>query len=177
MGKITYDNKVFLNQNPEIADINKVTDDDLNEIKTVVNQNDDNVGDLEDLTTSDKSSIVGAINETKQQNITVGGEPAKCGYKIDGKDVYVKRIHISSLPNATTELYDTGIDFANATLVEIKGVTVATNNINIPIPYSNPLILAAGIGANIGANSKLEIRAGTNRSGLSADINIYFTYN
>jgi len=39
MAQITYTNKVALNENPEIADINKVSDDDMNEIKSVVNEN------------------------------------------------------------------------------------------------------------------------------------------
>lgn len=39
MNEITYQNKVALNENPEIADINKVTDSDMNEIKSVVNGN------------------------------------------------------------------------------------------------------------------------------------------
>ena len=39
MAQITYTNKVALNENPEIANINKVTDDDMNEIKQVVNDN------------------------------------------------------------------------------------------------------------------------------------------
>lgn len=39
MAKITYDNKVALNPQPSIADINKVTDADMNEIKQVVNEN------------------------------------------------------------------------------------------------------------------------------------------
>lgn len=63
MAKITYTNKVALNENPEIALINKVTDDDLNQIKSVVNTNDDNVGDLTTLTTTTKTSTVEAINE------------------------------------------------------------------------------------------------------------------
>lgn len=63
MAKITYTNKVALNENPEIALINKVTDDDLNEIKSVVNTNDDNVGVLTNLTTTAKTNIVAAINE------------------------------------------------------------------------------------------------------------------
>lgn len=41
MSKITYTNKVALNENAEIPDINKVTDSDMNEIKAVVNNNDD----------------------------------------------------------------------------------------------------------------------------------------
>ena len=39
MAQITYDNKVALNENPSVADINKVTDDDMNEIKTTINAN------------------------------------------------------------------------------------------------------------------------------------------
>lgn len=39
MAQISYTNKVALNENPEIANINKVTDDDMNEIKQVVNDN------------------------------------------------------------------------------------------------------------------------------------------
>ncbi len=37
--QITYNNKSFLNQNPSIPNANKVTDDDMNEIKNVVNAN------------------------------------------------------------------------------------------------------------------------------------------
>ena len=36
---ITYTDKVALNENQSVADINKVTDDDMNEIKSVVNNN------------------------------------------------------------------------------------------------------------------------------------------
>ena len=63
MAQITYTNKVALNENPEIADINKVTDDDMNEIKSVVNTNDGLRGDLSTLTTTTKTSTVAAINE------------------------------------------------------------------------------------------------------------------
>ena len=41
--KLTYVNKVALNENAEISDINKVTDSDMNEIKAVVNNNDDDM--------------------------------------------------------------------------------------------------------------------------------------
>ena len=37
MNKITYANKVAINENADIPDINKVTDSDMNEIKNVVN--------------------------------------------------------------------------------------------------------------------------------------------
>lgn len=41
MGKITFEDKVKINDLPSIPNINKVTDADMNEIKTVVNENDD----------------------------------------------------------------------------------------------------------------------------------------
>lgn len=69
MAKITYEDKEFLNKNEDIANNRKVNDTDLNEIKQVVNTNDDNIGDLSNLNTTDKSSIVGAINEIKKKNI------------------------------------------------------------------------------------------------------------
>lgn len=71
MSKITYTDKVALNINQDVADINKCNATDLNEIKNVVNENDDNVGNLEDLETTDKSSIVNAINEVTQPRLTL----------------------------------------------------------------------------------------------------------
>ena len=77
MAKITYENKVALNVNSDIADVNKCNATDLNEIKNVVNENDDNtttntnniannaakIGTLSNLNTTEKSNLVGAINE------------------------------------------------------------------------------------------------------------------
>ena len=64
MAKIQFEDKVALNENANIPDVNKCKSTDMNEIKTVVNENDDLVGDLSMLNTTDKSSIVGAINES-----------------------------------------------------------------------------------------------------------------
>ena len=50
MAKITYDDKVALNEEPSIAEINKVTDDNMNEIKTSVN-------DLYDTVSTNTSNI------------------------------------------------------------------------------------------------------------------------
>ena len=43
LSKITYDNKVSLNPQPSIANENKCTSNDLNEIKSVVNNAIDNL--------------------------------------------------------------------------------------------------------------------------------------
>lgn len=66
MAKITYVNKETINPQPSVADKNKVTSNDMNEIKSVVNENDDNIGELSNLKTTDKSNIVNAINEVAQ---------------------------------------------------------------------------------------------------------------
>ncbi len=73
MAKITYTNKETLNEQPSIAVKNKVTSDDMNEIKSVVNANDDNVGDLSNLNTTDKSTLVDAINEVNTKNANITG--------------------------------------------------------------------------------------------------------
>lgn len=46
MTKITYEDKEFLNKNENIADKNKVNDSDLNEIKKVVNENDEEINKI-----------------------------------------------------------------------------------------------------------------------------------
>lgn len=77
MAKITFENKIALNVNSDIADVNKCNATDLNEIKEVVNTNDDNtitntnniaknatkIGTLSNLNTTNKNNLVSAINE------------------------------------------------------------------------------------------------------------------
>lgn len=61
---VTFEDKQNLSTNESIARINKITDDDMNELKDVANSNANNIGDLEQLNTTDKSSLVNSINET-----------------------------------------------------------------------------------------------------------------
>lgn len=63
MSKITYDDKIDLHVDSSIANINKVSASDMNEIKTAVNDNADDIGDISTLTTTDKTSVVNAVNE------------------------------------------------------------------------------------------------------------------
>lgn len=62
MAQITYTNKETLNSQPSIADKNKVKAEDMNEIKSVVNTNYGEVGDITNLNTTNKTSIVNGIN-------------------------------------------------------------------------------------------------------------------
>lgn len=78
MQVISYTNKSALNENQDIADINKCNAVDMNEIKSVVNSNANESGNASDLNTTDKTSLVDAINEvntglgTKQATILTG---------------------------------------------------------------------------------------------------------
>lgn len=67
--QITYDNKVDLQVATNIANINKVTASDMNEIKDVVNGNAEDVGDISTLTTTNKTSVVNAINELETDKL------------------------------------------------------------------------------------------------------------
>lgn len=58
MAQISYTNKVALNENPDIADINKVTDDDMNEIKSVVNANYNNTIQITDTEPTDSDNKI-----------------------------------------------------------------------------------------------------------------------
>ena len=57
---ITFNNKTTLNSQPDIANENKVTASDMNEIKSVYNTE---IGDVSNLITTAKN-VVDAINES-----------------------------------------------------------------------------------------------------------------
>lgn len=95
MAQITYTNKETLNEQPSIADKNKVKAEDMNEIKSVVNTNYGEVGNIANLKTTDKTSVVNAINELKDGEIYSTSEVKTNKVWIDGKPIYRKMIQIS----------------------------------------------------------------------------------
>ena len=109
MAKIAYANKVALNPQPSVADKNKVKASDMNEIKSVVNTNYGEAGDITNLKTTDKSSIVNAINELKNAETYSTSEIKTNKVWIDGKPIYNKVI-TGTLP---TTNYSTFITVAN----------------------------------------------------------------
>lgn len=105
MAKITYINKETIIPQPSVAEKNKVTSDDMNEIKQVVNTNDDNMGDLSNLNTTDKSNLVGAINEVKDKEAYSSSEIKTNKIWIDNKPIYRKvlTLNITQSSQAATE--------------------------------------------------------------------------
>lgn len=158
MAKITYANKVALNENANVDPINKVRDIDMNEIKQVVNQNDDNMGNLSSLETTIKTSIVNAINEVLSSIPSMSqiyGSSTKNGYCkdyinecleysenetdtgkrwIDGKPIYRKVIVINN-PSGTVQHGISNL----GTIISATGNATLANGLQeyIPRPLYN----------------------------------------
>ena len=137
MAQITYTNKETLNEQPSIADKNKVTSSDMNEIKSVVNTNYGEVGDITNLTTTDKSSVVSAVNELKSGEVYSTTE-VKTGKKwIDGKDIY--RIVINdTLGTSNNNWKQINVFSANYVdkVVSLEGIFSVSNGSFYNIPFT-----------------------------------------
>lgn len=125
MAKITYEYKEAINQNSQIPDVNKVNASDMNQIKATVNANDDKVGELSDLDTTDKSSIVGAINSVVLSGSNTNGNYVKYA---DGTAIVWGTESISF--NANTSTYNTInllITFKNTNYIVTESISKLFN--------------------------------------------------
>lgn len=115
------------------------------------------------------------VNNVTQANITTDGSAVKCGYKIDNKDVYVKRVSFGSLPNNATKNVATGIDLSTHTVIKIEGYCKANgNNVGFPLPFSNPGNLGYSIMVNMTNNNEISVTTGIDRSNYTGWFNIYY---
>lgn len=111
-------------------------------------------------------------------NIVSNGSPIKLSYKEDGKDVYVQKIKINSLPNATSIDYpvslpnDIKITKMESTMYFANGDTTS-----LPYSYGDSGTTNVSTPAYRKNDNAIRIAAGTDRSSASAEIKIYFTYN
>ena len=169
MSKITYTDKVTLNENPNVADVNKVKANDLNEIKNVVNANDDNVGDLEQLQTTDKSTLVNAINELSYDIQT--SNPVLTGRKVLGKPEYVQVVNVGACPNKIqAEVpYQTDDKF----ITDYYLIGISSNNEIIKAPSSS----GGSIYFNVFfTHNKITIGTNQDRSRFTGYVYVFFTY-
>lgn len=114
---ITYDDKQYLNQNSEIADVNKINDTDMNEIKTVVNNN---ATELTNVINAEEYST----NEVQTNKVW-----------IDGKPIYRKVVNCGNLSNANPIIVPHNITNLDK-LVGYSGFALRfSDNDYLPIPY------------------------------------------
>lgn len=143
MSKITYTNKVAINENPEIPDINKVTDDDMNEIKAVVNNNDD------DLIT---------INTNLINLITYFTTETVVGTWIDSKPIY-RKVLTGTLPTGSGE---NTFNFSGINIINFYGKIKATSGATFLINTYYTPIPAYSISSWIDNSGNLKIECGSN---------------
>lgn len=121
MSKITYTNKVAINENADIPNVNKVTDNDMNEIKTVVNNNAD------ELTT---------INTNLTNATTYSTDEIRVGTWINSKPIYRKVVDLGFLGTQTQISYGNQFD----TITSFGGYLYQDNGANMSlIEYKSSL--------------------------------------
>ena len=106
---ITYQNKVALNENPSIADINKVTDDDMNEIKDVVNNNAAVTLQNQTQISSFESAETYSTTEVKTNSVWINNKP-----------IY-RKVIVSTLNGNENQSIDMGIVSILDTVVKFEG--------------------------------------------------------
>lgn len=137
MAQITYTNKETLNSQPSIADKNKVKAEDMNEIKSVVNTNYGEVGNITNLKTTDKTSVVNAINELKDGEIYSTSEVKTSKVWIDGKPIY-RKVLTGSTPSSSVTSWTTLATIPNLDVaINIYGALEGTSKNFVPRYESN----------------------------------------
>lgn len=172
MAKITYANKSYLNQNASVPASNKIQDVDMNEIKTVVNTNDDNVGDITTLATNDKSSVVNAINELKNADIYSTSE-VKTNKVWMNKPVYRKVVQTGVVNSTGNQTFNHNIsNLETYTKLEIYGRSGATT-FSVPFASNQGMFSGAAFSARTISTTQVQLYIG--QVGYSYDIIIEYT--
>ena len=111
------------------------------------------------------------------QNIYTN-ESVKCGYKVNGKDVYVKLIDLGYLPNAGSKNVLHGL--TNFTPIKIEGIAYSDTLSNvISLPFATPYFAGKNnlsVQCSLTASS-IYILTYNNDSNLRGYLNIYYTIN
>lgn len=111
MAKITYENKVALNPQPSVANKNKVTDADMNEIKASVND----------------------LYDEVDTNATYSSTEQRIGTWINGKPIYRKIYNNVNITTSNTDLIDIS-SLGIGSIVKIYGAIFTTSNNTFPVP-------------------------------------------
>ena len=155
---ITYDDKQFLNQNSDIADVNKCNDTDMNEIKAVVNNN----------ATILQGNTTYSLTETDTGKTWINGKP-----------IYRKVIDFGNLPNTSEKHVNLNINNLEK-IIFLYGLTYNTQNGNyFPIPNGSisltPYLIDMAIANGSGYTNALRIRTQNDRTMFTAYIIIEYT--
>lgn len=132
MSQINYSNKSDINTTAT-PDVNKVSAADMNEIKNVVNNNANLMGDVSTLSTG-STDVVSAINAISKYSTT----EQIIGTWTNGKPLYRKVFNFGAMPNATNKDIPHNISNLGIT-VNCYGMAVRSSDSRaLNIPDSTP---------------------------------------
>lgn len=116
------------------------------------------------------------ILEFERQNKRETGIEAKTNEFVDGKQVYVKRFQIESLPNNGSYPFDSGLDFREINIIRLEGVArYKSTGAVIPMNFSNPIATNEQIGLRCTQTGTITIYTGVNRSDYEGFVDMYYT--
>lgn len=178
MAKITYTDKVALNVNSEVADINKCNASDLNEIKTVVNTNDTNALYKSNIKTSTTTSDSDAYSCTYINSNKLDKSSVKTSKTTSDSDVYSctyvndKTTHIVVTGTLDTEItIGEGIIPLNILSGTLRGFSLSDNGgIEIQGNFSKVLVSGSVFAANIPSYTYLWVDIRKNNTPVSKSI-------
>lgn len=123
-----------------------------------------------------------AMDNKLKTNIVTGQEVATNEY-IDGKQIFVKRINLGTLPNATEKSIATDLKVSEVTLYKFEGLATGSNSNGsycLSLPDINPNGPEQATRVTFESSNDLwqiKIRTGIDRTNYTAEINIYYTKN
>ena len=131
-------------------------------------------------------SASGGGSETVEEvDIPTNGEIVKAGFKVDGKDVYVKRY--TGQTASTSHFFDRELDTSKYSIVKFEGTIYTKSPAGNPafmyqLPVfgsgANDFAYVSAIASNVGAsNYGIRVLCGVDRVGQYYDINAYFYEN
>lgn len=127
MAKIQYADKTALYNNPDIADINKVKDTDMNEIKRVVNQNADTLNNKVDKV-SGKQLSTNDFSNTEKEKLASASELAT----INASNIADIRTQISGIVESGSNENGNWIKWSDGTMI------CTYKSPNIPVDITTP---------------------------------------
>lgn len=117
------------------------------------------------------------LDEKTDLKITTGVEVATNEY-IDNNRVYVKRIDIGTLPNATSKDVSTGLSTSQVSIERLQGkATRSSDNAFYPLPFAHPTAQNAisCLCRDNDGTIDIRIQTGIDRSTASGYIDVYYT--
>ena len=171
--------KVLANSNTDY-DIWFYCNEFYNRINYIVNTSKNTIvttkGELSLIEPTGTECNLSYIGDKNSYNLVTEATPIKTGRKIDGKEEYVYRVNLGSLPNNSTKTYN--LPFTIGKCYRVEGVAHrSTDGVDFPLPYVNP---GAGMAFHIGIwtlqNKQLVVNTATDRSDLTGYVDIFFSY-